>query len=293
MHEFSQKTAVITGAASGIGRALALKCASLDMKLVLVDVEEAPLQQLAEHLKNQGKEVLASKTDISQAQAVEALAKTAFGRFGAVHLLFNNAGVYAGERSWETSLPDWQWMMEVNLWGLIHGIRTFVPRMLAQSGAAHIVNTGSIAGLTSPHPSAAYAVVKHGVVALSEQLHYELLMQRAPIRVSVLCPGWVQTRILDSERNRPQNLTPPDFEEQSSAKLDEDRAAFHKGMEQGQSPEEIAEKVFDAIRSEQFYILTHPALKDSIQVRMENILGEKNPDLSHLQFQNTGHSSQD
>src|SRR5947209_9479118 len=168
MKDFQGKVAVVTGAASGIGRALAEKSAQEGMKVVLADVEESALRQAEEELKTSGAEVVAVRTDVSQAQEVEALAQQAFATFGAVHLLFNNAGVGAGTTVWESSLADWQWLLGVNLWGVIHGVHFFVPRMLAQDSEGHIVNTASSAGLVASSGLGMYTVSKHGVVTLSE-----------------------------------------------------------------------------------------------------------------------------
>src|SRR5215213_2544837 len=206
MKEFSGKVAVITGAASGIGRGLAEACAREGMKVVLADVDEAALAQAERELKDAGAEVLAVRTDVSKADDVEALARRALDAFGAVHLLFNNAGVGAGTTVWESTLADWEWVLGVNLWGVIHGVRTFVPLMLEQADECHIVNTASMAGLVSGPALGVYKVTKHGVVALSETLCCELAIMRSKIGVSVLCPGGVNTRIMDSERVRPAGL---------------------------------------------------------------------------------------
>ncbi len=206
MKDFQDKVAVVTGAASGIGRALAEKSAQEGMKVVLADVEESALKQAEEELKASGAQVLAVRTDVSQAAEVEVLAQKTFDTYGAVHLLFNNAGVAAGTTVWESSLADWQWVLGVNLWGVIHGIHFFVPRMLAQDTEGHIVNTASSAGLVSSSGLGIYKVSKHGVVTLSETMALELAARGAKLKASVLCPEWVNTRITDAERNRPQAL---------------------------------------------------------------------------------------
>jgi NAD(P)-dependent dehydrogenase (short-subunit alcohol dehydrogenase family) len=203
MREFTGKVAVITGAASGIGRGLAQRCVEEGMRVVLADIEAPALAQAEAELRGAGATVLAVPTDVAQARAVEALAERTMQTFGAVHLLCNNAGVGAGGSIWESSLDDWEWVLGVNLWGVIHGVRSFVPLMLAQDTACHVVNTASIAGLLSYHPSASYQVTKHAAVALSEHLYHSLAERQAKIGVSVLCPGWVRTRILESARNRP------------------------------------------------------------------------------------------
>ena len=198
-----QKVAVITGAASGIGRGLAERFAVEDMRVVIADIEEVPLAELEADLKANGATVLAVRTDVSNAAEVENLAAQTLETFGAVHILCNNAGVVCSRPIWEHTLADWEWVLGVNLWGVIHGIRAFVPRMLTQGDACHIVNTASILGLVGGGGEGIYKVSKHGVVVLSETLADELAQKGANIQVHVLCPGWVRTGILDSARNRP------------------------------------------------------------------------------------------
>ena len=277
MKDFKDKLAVITGAASGIGRGIAERCVQEGMKVVLADVEEPALAQTEQELRATGATVLAVRTDVSRAGDVEALAQKTLNAFGAVHLLFNNAGVGAGSTIWESSLADWQWVMEVNLWGVIHGLRVFVPIMLAQDTECHIVNTASIAGLLPNHPVAPYQVTKHAVVALSEHLYHSLAEKNAKVKASVLCPGWVNTRIMDSARNRPPELQ----NELMSESLNPEREAIIQEMRQatqaGMSPQQVADYVFKAIRAEQFYILTHPEFNSMVQKRMEDILQQRNP----------------
>ncbi len=278
MKDFQDKVAVVTGAASGIGRALAEKSAQEGMKVVLADVEESALKQAEEELKASGAQVSAVRTDVSQADEVEVLAQKTFATYGAVHLLFNNAGVGAGTTVWESSLADWQWVLGVNLWGVIHGIHFFVPRMLAQDTEGHIVNTASSAGLVSSSGLGIYKVSKHGVVTLSETLALELAARGAKLKASVLCPEWVNTRIIDAERNRPQALQNALEEQHMSPEM----AAMVQAMRQwlaqaGLPPSQVAEMVFDAIRQEKFYILTHPTTKQGVQLRMEDILQERMP----------------
>lgn len=277
MKEFKDKVAVITGAASGIGRGIAERCVQEGMKVVLADVEEAALAQTEQELRATHATVLAVQTDVSRASDIEALAQKTLKAFGAVHLLVNNAGVGAGSSIWESTLADWEWVMGVNLWGVIHGLRIFVPIMLAQATEGHIVNTASIAGLLPYHPGAPYQVTKHGVVALSEQLYYSLAQRNAKVKVSVLCPGWVNTRIMDSERNRPSQLQ----NEPSNLPMGPEQEAIMQSMREeaqaGLSPRQVSDHVFNAIRNEQFYILTNPELNSMIQQRMENILQQRNP----------------
>src|SRR5438552_10271105 len=201
MKEFKDKVAVITGAASGIGRALADRCVREGMKVVLADVEPEPLTNTEASLKAAGATVLAVRTDVSQASDVEALAQKTLDAFGAVHLLCNNAGVATGASIWESTIADWEWVVGVNLWSVIHGVRIFVPIMLAQDTECHIVNTASISGLVSLPRTSIYAVTKHGVVTLSEVLHRELAERGGKVKVSVLCPALVKTQIVDCARN--------------------------------------------------------------------------------------------
>src|SRR5262249_35750592 len=212
--------------------------------------------------------------DVSQAKDVDALARQTLEAFGAVHLLCNNAGVATSGTVWESSLTDWEWVIGVNLWGVIHGVRTFVPIMLAQDTECHIVNTGSLSGLISFPRGAAYGVTKHGVVTLSEALHHELAERGRKVTVSVLCPGLVKTRIVDCARNRPERLA-------AAAPMGPVEAAgwetLRQQMETAMPTAQVADGVFQAVREERFYILTHPEGKDWIRTRMEDILQERNP----------------
>jgi len=277
MKDFQGKVAVITGAASGIGRALAEKSAQQGMKLVLADVEENALKQAETELRGIGADVLAVQTDVSKAADVEVLAQQAFDTYGAVHLLFNNAGVGAGTTVWESSLTDWQWVLGVNLWGVIHGVHYFVPRMLAQGSEGHIVNTASSAGLIASSGLGIYKVSKHGVVTLSETLALELAQRGAKIKVSALCPEWVNTRIMDAERNRPPALQNTPEQQQVSPEVAAAVQFIRQVVQAGLPPSQVADTVFDAIREEKFYILTHPTTKFAVQLRMEDMLQDRGP----------------
>jgi NAD(P)-dependent dehydrogenase (short-subunit alcohol dehydrogenase family) len=249
------------------------------MKVVLADVEEPALAQTAMEMKACGADVLSVVVNVSQSTDVAALARQTMDTYGAVHLLCNNAGVGAGTTAWESSLNDWQWGLGVNLWGVIHGLRAFVPLMLEQGDEGHIVNTASIAGLTSYHLSAPYHVSKHAVVALSEKLYYDMAARGGRINVSVLCPDWVNTQIVESSRNRPVDLM-DDSEEsvmapEKEAAIEEMRQAVAAGM----PPDEIAGRVFQAVEGKQFYILTHPELAPYVQARVEALMQGKNPPL--------------
>ena len=267
-----QKVAVITGAASGIGKGLAERFAAADMKVVLADIEAEALAKLASDLKAKGATVLTVRTDVSNAVNVENLAVQTLDTFGAVHILCNNAGVVCSRPIWEHTLADWEWVLGVNLWGVIHGIRAFVPRMLAQGDACHIVNTASILGLVGGSGEGIYKVSKHGVVALSETLAAELAQKGTNIQVHVLCPGWVRTGILDSARNRPNPLQNRETEGSPSQETIGDSRNIRAEMEAGMSTAEVAEHVYNAIQTGTFYIHTHPEHKDWIRERMARIL---------------------
>jgi len=274
MKDFKDKVAVITGAASGIGRALADRCVQEGMKAVLADVEAEPLATAEASLKASGATVLAVQTDVSQVRDVEALAQKTMEAFGAVHVLCNNAGVGTEAAVWESTLAEWEWIVGVNLWGVVHGVRVFVPLMLAQDAECHIVNTASTAGLISGPGLGAYKVTKHGVVTLSETLHHELAERGAKVKVSVLCPGIVNTRIMESARNRPGGLPPTGPRGPAS---EERWEALRRLVPAGMPAAQVADAVFEALRKDRFYILTHPEGKEAVRTRMEDILQERNP----------------
>jgi NAD(P)-dependent dehydrogenase (short-subunit alcohol dehydrogenase family) len=277
MQEFRDRVAVITGGASGIGLGIARRCAREGMRVVLADIEPAALAQAEAELRAMGAQTRTVVADVSKAAEVEALARQALEAFGAVHLLCNNAGVGAGAAIWEGPLSDWEWVMGVNLWGVIYGVRVFVPIMLGQDTPCHIVNTASIAGLIDGPGLGIYKVTKHAVVTLSETLYHELALRGSKVHVSVLCPEWVNTRIMDSARNRPAELQDAPAAPDPMAQAIEQM--MRQAVEQGMSPDQVAERVFAAIRDEQLYIITHPETKKMIQRRMENMLSERNPNL--------------
>jgi NAD(P)-dependent dehydrogenase (short-subunit alcohol dehydrogenase family) len=280
MKEFKGKVAVITGAASGIGWALAERCVREGMNVVLADIEESALAKAEKDIRAIGAATLAVPTDVSKASDVEALANKALDAFGAVHLLCNNAGVGAGLSVWESTLADWQWVLGVNLWGVIHGVHFFVPIMIRQNSDCHIVNTASSAGLMTTTRHGPYVVSKHGVVALSETLYKQLEQRGYRIGVSVLCPAFVRTSIMEAERNRPEELQnkPGEGIDMSELGIQPFLRDYKRLLDNGMPPEKVADIVFAAIRDEKFYILPDAdVLQPAIQARMEDILEERNP----------------
>ncbi len=276
MQDLDNKVAVITGAASGIGRGMAESFAAAGMKVVLSDVEAGALQTTTRLLREAGADVHAVLADVSKPDEVQALAAATLQKYGAVHVLCNNAGVAAGAMpSWTSTLGDWQWIIGVNLMGVVHGVRSFLPIMIEQGTPAHIVNTASMAGLTPVVTNALYATTKFGVVALSESLHFELQQGGHLPKVSVLCPGFVNTNIMEARRNRPAaaDISPP-ADTATSAALREWMAGQ---LEQGLSPRVVGDQVLAAIREERFYILTHPQWNEHVEHRMRHILSGSNP----------------
>jgi NAD(P)-dependent dehydrogenase (short-subunit alcohol dehydrogenase family) len=275
MKDFTGKTAVVTGAASGIGRALAGRFAAEGMRVVLADVQQDALDQAHAELRESGADAIAVRTDVRKLDEVQALERSAVEAFGKVHILCNNAGVGAGGPMWETTEGDWEWVLGVNLWGVIHGVRTFLPGMIAHGEEGHVVNTASMAGMVAGPFMGPYNVSKFGVVALSETLFHDLRMANANINVSVLCPGFVNTNIGDAARNRPPEYGEPTIRiEPGDARAE----MFRQLMANGMPPPQLAGIVFEAICERRFYILTHPDMKPAIEQRMNNILNERSPD---------------
>ncbi len=277
MKTLIDKVAIITGAASGIGRAIAERCIRERMKVVLADVEEAALAQTQQVLSDTGAIVIAVHTDVSSVNDVEELSKKTLSAFGAVHLLFNNAGVSAGSTVLETTPNDWTWTLNVNFFGVLNGIQTFLPIMLAQEEESFIINTSSIAGLLPYHPAAPYQVSKHAVVALSEKMYYDLGENTRKVKVSVLCPGWVQTRILESYRNRPSELENNLIEKPITPEMEARIQYFQQAVEEGMPTDLVADFVFRAIRENRFYILTHPEFMPMVKARLDSITKGINP----------------
>ena len=273
MKNLSGKVAAVTGASSGLGRAMALAFAGEGMHVALADVDEKSMSDVFAQVEQKGVSALAMKVDVSRADEVEAFATLVERDMGNPWLVCNNAGVSPLGAAWENSVADWQWILGVNLWGVIHGIRSFVPRLIARN-EGHVVNTASVAGIISPPGSAAYNVTKHAVVTLSETLHHDLRSRGSAVGVSVLCPAYVPTGIADSERSRPQGLEPAHKSPETLAK----EAMLRKAVSSGRlTAEDVARAVVQAVKQERFYILTHPRIKGAIQARMEDILEERAP----------------
>jgi NADP-dependent 3-hydroxy acid dehydrogenase YdfG len=274
MKDFSQKTAVITGAGSGFGREFARKGAALGMNLVLADVQKDALMAVADELTAKGAKVIAEVIDVSKGEQVDALAGAAKKAFGNVHLLFNNAGVAAGGLMWEHSQADWEWVLGVNVWGVIHGVRAFVPAMLAHGEAGHIVNTASVAGLLSAPTMGVYNVSKHSVVALSETLYNDLRMVKSKLGASVLCPAFVPTGIHLSHRNRPEDLAAAE----PTPSMIASQKASEKAVTSGKvSAPEVCDLTFKAIEEDRFYIITHQKIMNSVKLRLDDVALQRNP----------------
>jgi len=255
MESVEGRVAVITGAASGIGRAMARTFGSAGMKIALADIEPGALGETREQLAADGVEARAFRCDVSQADEVRKLAEEAHAAFGGVHVVCNNAGVFCGGTSWGTSLNDYEWVMDVNVWGVIHGIRTFVPMLLEQDEPAHVVNTASMAGLTTGPMTAAYFMSKHAVVALSESLFHELAArERCPVGVSVVCPELVNTRIFQAERNRPPHLK-RDADEDLPEETKQVETVTSQVASLGVDPRVLAERTLAAIHEGRFWVL--------------------------------------
>jgi NAD(P)-dependent dehydrogenase (short-subunit alcohol dehydrogenase family) len=281
MKEFENKTVVVTGAASGIGLALAKRMAREKMNVVLADVEISALKKVEAEIRDSGSKVTSVITDVSKEGDVKRLAGITFDSYGAVDLLINNAGVGIEKNIWNYTTADWKWVLGVNLWGVIHGIRTFVPMMMEQESRGHIINTASMAGLFTGSTGAVYKVSKHGVVVLSEILYHELQMEKANIGVSVICPGFIKTRFMDSDRNRPPELI--NAKDEAADQHENDAARYRnkfvrKNIDAGIDPDELAETVIGHIREEKFYIFVNPDyFMRIVKLRMEDILDGQNP----------------
>ena len=275
MKEFKDRVAVVTGGASGIGRAMAGRFGAEGMKVVLADVEKEALRQAEAEMREKGVDVIGVRTDVSKPEELEKLAQQTLDAFGAVHVVCNNAGVAgAWGPAWANTLDDWNWIMGVNLWGVIHGVRTFLPIMLEQGDEGHIVNTASLAGLMPGR--GIYGVTKQAVVALSESLYNDLKLAGAKIGVSVLCPGWVNTKILDADRNRPAELAKT-IDSVPEAEREALETTVRNFLKTGLEPSAVADQVFEAMREDKLYIITHPEMDGIVRERFDNILSRTNP----------------
>ncbi|MDR2991726.1 MAG: SDR family oxidoreductase [Burkholderiaceae bacterium] len=279
LQDFKGKTAVLTGAGSGFGLECARIGAARGMNLVLVDVQADALERASAEMQAVGAQVLAQQTDVSDAAQMQALADAVQARFGAPHLVFNNAGVGAGGLVWENTVADWNWLLGVDLWGVIHGVRLFTPMMLAAaakdpSWRGHIVNTSSMAGLLTPPNMGIYNTAKAAVVSLTETLYQDLRLVTEQISASLLCPYFVPTGISQSERNRPEALAAgqPTKAQQIS------RTMSNKAVSGGKvTAQQVAQMVFEAVETDRFYVFSHPKALGNVRSRMESILALENP----------------
>jgi NAD(P)-dependent dehydrogenase (short-subunit alcohol dehydrogenase family) len=277
VEELQGRVAVVTGAASGIGRAMADAFAAEGMRLVLADIESGPLEVAAQELRDGGADVFAVTADVSRAEDVERIAEAAVDVFGGLHLACNNAGVATGGLTWEVDLDTWRWVLGVNLFGVVHGLHAFTPRIIA-SGGGHIVNTASMAGLTSNPGMAPYNASKHAVVTISETMATELAMTHPEVGISVLCPGWVRTRINRSERNRRGGEAAADTAaEPGDGGLAGMRDLIDQLIAEGLQPADVAALVVDAVKQRRFYVLTHPEWQGMVRDRVERMLSGQDP----------------
>lgn len=287
MKKFNKKVAVITGGGSGIGKALAFAAAKRGMTLALVDIQSDALAQCVDELRLMGAEALGITADVSDASAMQAVADQIETRFGTLHLVFNNAGVTSSGPVWESTEKDWDWVLGINLKGVVNGVRSFTPKMLASAAADKsyegcMVNTASLAGILTGPGMGIYSVSKHAVVALSECLHYDLQLISPNVKAAVLCPSYVPTAIGNSDRNRPTHLV---NEKQPTKAQMASLAAAQQAVAQGNiTAEEVAEITFDAIEQELFYIFPSPEPLALFKVRSDNILNQVVPEFPYELF---------
>ena len=284
MEQFDGKVAVVTGGASGIGRAMAEAFVAKGMKVVLADIEAGPLEETAQELRAGGGDVFAVTADVSRAADVERIGEAAIDVFGALHVACNNAGVGGGGATWDVDLATWEWVLGVNLMGVVHGLRSFTPRIIS-SGGGHIVNTASMAGLTSPAFMSPYNVSKHAVVTMSESMYVELQMLHPEVGISVLCPGWVRTRIAESDRNQPAEVAAAQAAVQEATTPggvsgDQLKGMIDNFVAEGLQPAAVADMVVDAIETDRFYILTHPEWQNMVRDRVDRMLSGENPSMA-------------
>jgi NAD(P)-dependent dehydrogenase (short-subunit alcohol dehydrogenase family) len=274
--ELSGRVAVVTGGASGIGLALARRFARERMKVVIADVDAPTLQAAHGVLSAEGADVIAVHTDVSEAAQVEDLARQTFARYGAAHIVCNNAGVMAGGLVWQHHPKDWEWVFRVNVWGVIHGVRAFVPRLIKQDQEAHVLNTASVAGLLSNPYLGVYTAAKHAIVSISETLAMELSLVCPRIGVSVLCPGYVATNLFANEGLRPSSYALGEHEKVPPAQQMV-AEGLRERIQEGMAPEDVAERALEGIRKREFCILTHPEYGASVRRRAESLLDGRVP----------------
>jgi short-subunit dehydrogenase len=272
LDDFKNKVAVITGAASGIGRAIAAKCAKEKMKIVIADIDKESLRKTEKEIIDEGVEILAVVANVAKEDEIKTLALKTLDCFGEVHLLFNNAGVCSGALILNSTISDWKWIIDVNLWSVIYGTSIFFPIMQKQQDDCYIVNTASQAGIETSSDNGLYRVTKHAVVSYSEALFYELKTINSKIGVSVLCPGWTSTQLYKSQRMRPV-----EYLNYGSETEIEVPSKLVEGIKSGMSPVEVVEDAFNSIRKGQFYIFPYPLYKIYAQHRMEDIINKRNP----------------
>ena len=285
MQEFKGKVAVVTGAASGMGRGFAERFASEGMKVVLADVEKPALNTAVEELQRQGFDVIGQLTDVSQLAQVEALRDRTLKQYGKVHILCNNAGVvsHGATAIWDATMHDWEWVLGVNLWGVIHGISTFLPIMIEQDEAGHVVNNSSVHGImTGAGEIGPYSVSKVCVTRITEALYYDLARINSKLKCTLLCPSSTATNLDLAGRNRPDALKDRHGAERQAEIEAKNKARYEGHQSGGMAPSEVADHVFNAIKAEQFYLITEPnpdslvRIKENVRVRMESILAERN-----------------
>jgi NAD(P)-dependent dehydrogenase (short-subunit alcohol dehydrogenase family) len=278
--DLRDRVAVVTGGASGIGLATAERFAAEGMRIVVSDIEESALAKARDQLSERGADVLAVPADVTRPESVDALARAALDRFGAVHVVFNNAGVVVAGAVWETSLDDLRWTLDVNLWGVIHGMRTFVPILIEQNVPAHVVNTASVAALTTAPYLDIYTATKFAVLSLTECLYKELLMLGSPVRASVVCPGLIRTNLMDCDRNRPGDLASDPRTRELSPAGRLMHGFLGAGVEQGWPPAKVADAIVEGIREERLYVIpAQEELLAGIDRRLDDLRERRNPEV--------------
>ena len=278
MQDLKGKTAVVTGAAAGIGLAMAEAFSREGMNIVLADLDRVNLDRAAARLTAAGPNALAVPTDVTKPEDLENLAAKAYERYGSVELLCNNAGVLGPILpSWQQPLENWRWVFDINVQGVVNGIHAFVPKMIEQEGESYVLNTGSIAGMITGPFFAPYNASKHAVVALSECLHHELRAVGAKVQVGVLCPGWVNTRLANTEEKLPAELASVNAAQKQAELVAEREKSVRQMVANSISPAEIAEIAVQAVKAGQFYIFPHPERKADVEARTSEILAEVIP----------------